>query len=196
MKDIASSYWRKRYEKQGQNYVSLVGANNYDRKKRIISKAVAPHLAKGFSNALDFGAGVGRFQEMLTRNAEKVTALDWVFDALDALKIKFPSTEIARFESLPFELEPLSFDLVWSCMVLQHIVCPERFRNTACGLFDLAAPGATFLLIENRADNAPHVERRSAEDYAKALGVELIIAEPLTIDHPGSHWLIKGRREI
>lgn len=194
MKDLDSSYWINRYKKQGQNYVSLAGANNYERQKRIITKAVAPHLAKGFPRALDFGSGVGRFQEMLNRYAKKVTAIDWVFDALSSLKLQFPSTEIVRFESLPFEFKPLSFDLVWSCMVLQHIVHPERFRKTARGLCEAAAPGATFLLVENRADKAPHVERRSAEDYTKALGIELILAEPLSVDRPGSHWLIKGRR--
>jgi SAM-dependent methyltransferase len=199
MRDITSDYWINRHRSQGRNYVSRRGADNYEEQRTIITDAVRSHLTcvdgGKYDRTLDFGCGVGRFQELLWEFSEEIDALDWVDAVLEEVKTNNPRTNVICYRDLPLPLEEGRYQLVWACMVLQHIVNPTRFRETCRQLGAAAVPGAKFVLIENASDVAPHVALRPPETYAASLGFSVNYVEPLAIDKPGSHWLIVGNKE-
>lgn len=191
--DLNPDYWIGRYKEQGRDYVANRHMQNYDKQHEIISEIVAPHLGNyTFKKALDFGAGVGRFQDILNNHAEEVWAVDLVPDALKDLNESWPNTTTTCDVS---SIASEQFDLVWTCVVLQHIGVPERFTEVCQHLCRVAKPGAKFILIENAADYAPHVAKRTPEDYRYALELTLDHYDLLNIDKPESHWLIVGRKK-
>ena len=185
-------YWNNRFQEQGREYVAHRQLRNFDKQKEIISEAVKPFLVKKYAQALDFGSGVGRFQNVLWECSEKVYALDYVAGALAELRKNWPQTKTSQYQILPLPLGDNMFDLVWTCTVLQHIVDHESFEATCKELIRVSKPGAHFMMIENVSDDAPHVRPRYAQDYADALQLKLIHTERLSIDHKDSHWLIFG----
>ena len=201
MKDITSDYWVARHRAQGKDYVSRRGVDNYEEQRKIITAAVRSELDTaraghaGIFHALDFGCGVGRFHNLLWEYVDALDALDWVDSALAEVRRCNADTNVVRYDELPLPLAEGKYNLVWLCMVLQHVVSPERFNKTCQQIGEAAAPGAKFILIENASDRAPHVILRTPETYAAALGFSITYAEPLEIDKPNSHWLIVGRKE-
>jgi len=188
-------YWNNRFEEQGQEYVAHRQLRNYDKQKEIIGNAVRPFLVKR-SKTLDFGSGVGRFQDMLWRHSDEVYALDYVKGALGILKESWPQTETVCHGHLPLPFSTGTFDLIWTCTVLQHIVEQDYFEGTCRELYRIAAPGGNFLMVENVSDDAPHVKPRAALDYAEAIGFDPMHIEKISVDHKDSHWVIYGRKPI
>lgn len=187
----SAAFWINRYGEHGKEYVSRIGYDNYEKQREIVIAAVQPHL-RAYAHTLDFGCGVGRFQDFLWKHSEEVDAVDWVEGALSEVAAKNPNTKTICYDDLPLPLETGKYQLVWSCMVLQHIKNLTRFEETCKQLGDSTASGAKFVLIENASDVSEHVALRQPEEYADALGFSLDHREHLSIDKPHSHWLIVG----
>ena len=190
--NLTPDYWIDRYNEQGRDYVANRHLANFESQHEMICEVVESHLGNyKFKHALDFGAGVGRFQDLINRHAKSVWAVDVVPDALQELNKGWPNTktscDIANIASE-------QFDFVWTCVVLQHIGVPEKFTETCQHLCRVAKPNAKFILVENAVDYAPHVAKRTPEDYRSALNLKLDHYELLSIDKPESHWLIVGCR--
>lgn len=191
--DIKADYWINRHAELGESYVANRQLNNYDAQKQIVVDIVEPYMQH--SNAtLDFGCGVGRFQDFLWRFSDEVWALDWVPSALESVESKSPASILVQYKELPLPLPDGRFQTIWSCMVLQHIVDPERYQRTCEELQRVAQDGASFVLVENQADEAPHVAKRTPEQYANDLGFNIEHCSSMSIDKPNSHYLIVGRK--
>jgi hypothetical protein len=60
MKTVPASYWIRRYNDHGANYVAHVGLYNYETQRKIIESVVIPVISgRSRWRSLDFGAGVG-----------------------------------------------------------------------------------------------------------------------------------------
>ena len=191
--DKPYEYWNNRFEEQGEVYVAHRQLQNFDQQVEL-GKQLCDSYMPSAKHTLDFGCGVGRFQSWLQSKSDKVTAVDYVQSALDIVKKNNPLTETVHYSNLPLPIEDETFDLVWIFTVLQHIVDKEVFEATCLELHRVAKPGAKFILVENQADEAPHVVKRTPDTYGTALGIELPWSQSVDIDKPRSHWLIVGEK--
>jgi ubiquinone/menaquinone biosynthesis C-methylase UbiE len=193
--DKPYEYWNNRFNEQGSVYVAHRKFQNFDQQVELGRKFCDPYIPSA-KHALDFGCGVGRFQPWLQSKADQVTAVDFVQSALEIVKQNNPLTETIHYSQLPLPIEDETFDLVWTFTVLQHIVDREAFESACKELNRVACPGAKFILIENQADEAPHVAKRTPDHYTTALDVDLLWSESINIDKPRSHWLIVGEKPM
>lgn len=167
-----------------------------------------------FNRCLDFGCGVGRFQYYLSRKCKEVYAVDVIPSCIELLKLKCPSTKSflidpppfkypvnfpyvdeelnQPFESAPLPFEDGTFDFIWSVTALQHIVHTNYFNFMTKELNRVASEKAIFLLIENHHDQAGHVKARNPQEYADALGMEILKSYPISVEKQDSHWVIHG----
>jgi SAM-dependent methyltransferase len=100
-------------------------------------------LAHGPANrerALDFGCGVGRLTYALASHFSQCVGVDISPEMVRQAAQDAPAN--TRFTSGPLsELEPRSFDLVLSLLVLQHIPSGAERRRRLSELAELVGPG-------------------------------------------------------
>lgn len=207
-------YWIKRHSEQGESYVAHRQLNNFVQQKFKFMFEAIKNLDKDFEKGLDFGCGIGRFQEYLTTKCKSVYAIDVIPDCIQFMREKYPSTQSFLLEtpqlkypvSFPYKNEEINcsitkhpfpfqnntFDLIWSVTALQHIVHKNYFEYICSELRRVARKDATFFLIENHHDSAGHVMKRSPEEYAKALDVKME-SYPISVDKQDSHWVMVGK---
>ncbi len=95
--------------------------------KPIIDNFIGDHQ---YSHALDAGCGRGGlYTRKLIRQAERVTALDYSEESIEALKRRIGHTLgltllVASADDLPFEDE--QFDIATHCEVLEHIADDKK----------------------------------------------------------------------
>lgn len=197
--DKARDFWQLRYKQSGDAVVGRAKEDHRVQTSRIVGhlKRVIP-VGTYYERGLDFGSGWGRMLPYLSELCGHVWAADIVPVALDRLTNQINSNVTPCLLQWPYQIPALtgSFDLLFSCLVLQHITSDEFFNHAACELRRVMKPGSTILLIDNAVDQAHHVKSRTPEVLAQALGLEPSYkAEKITINQrPNDHWLIQGRR--
>lgn len=191
-----SGFWQARAGKQGESYVGHRDQNHIAQQKRIediLKSRLTPDTY--FCDMLDYGCGYGRFVPFWNNFAGHVWAVDLIPDMLKKAASRSPNVTALR-STFPLKLpiQPNGLDLLWSCLVFQHIVDDSLFYATALELARLLKPGARVLLIDNAIDKAPHVKPRTPQIFARALGLRPDVqALKITINsRPSDHWLIDG----
>jgi SAM-dependent methyltransferase len=96
--------------------------------------------------ALDAGCGRGLYTRILIKQAQRVAALDYSEDHIDAFKRRLGhlphlSLYVGSADNLPFETE--QFDLVTHCEVLEHI---EDDQKVLSEIFRVLQPGGRLII--------------------------------------------------
>ena len=128
-----------------------------------------PHLAQGYDHILDFGCGRGRFTGFLSEHSSKSTGLDMTAGLLDrAIEAHAQDNiDFKLYDGEVFPFEDNTFDLIFSCTVLQHIVIPDVLESVVKEFQRVLAPGGKLLLFEGCEKNrgAAHVFHRDLSGW-------------------------------
>jgi SAM-dependent methyltransferase len=130
-------------------------------------------LPKRWERALDFGCGVGRITRALAARFGEVLGLDASRTMVEhARRINEDVTNASFVAGSPAELEPGSFDLAWSVLVLQHLA-PEEVEPAIERLVGLVRPGGAAVFQLPHATRPLHRLQLSRRGYRllRALGV-------------------------
>jgi SAM-dependent methyltransferase len=111
--------------------------------KPIVEQFIGTNLHQ---YALDAGCGRGLYTRILIKRAQRVAALDYSEDHIDALKRRLEhlphlSLYVGSADNLPFEAE--QFDLVTHCEVLEHI---EDDQKVLSEIFRVLQPGGRLII--------------------------------------------------
>lgn len=150
-----------------------------------------------FPLGLDFGSGWGRFLPFLSEICGHVYAVDVVPSAIASAYEKIPNVTTHVIDnSYELPVKEKTFDLLFCCLVLQHIVDDRLFVAATQELKRVTKPGAKVIIIDNAIDQAHHVKSRPAEQLGSALDLQPgFNVEKITInERPSDHWLIVGTR--
>lgn len=189
-------FWDARYAQRGEGVVGHAHENHHEQTQKIIVE-LDQVIPKGsfYPLALDFGSGWGRMLPYLSEIAGHVYAVDLVASALTTAAEKIPNVTTYTIDtSYDLPVKNDTFDLLFSSLVLQHIVDEHLFQAATRELKRVLKPGATVILLDNAIDQAYHVKSRSAEALSSALDLQPgWTAKKVTINkRPEDHWLIKG----
>jgi len=191
-------FWEAKMARQGPSYVGRRG-EDHNRQGQRIEQLYWDRVGMGayFPDALDFGCGYGRFLSILSASCGHVWAVDMLESMLEHVRGAFPNVTAITAAWPPKLLNhDNSMDLLWGCLVFQHITDDALFEATTKELSRLLKPGARIIIIDNAVDQAPHVKPRGPEAIMKALNAKVDHAEKVTINkRPEDHWLIDGRAE-
>lgn len=191
-------FWAKTVARRGDGYVGRQGESHKLQQKRIedlLRTRLNPNVV--YQDMIDFGCGWGRFVPFWSQFVGHIWAVDLLNDLLVRAKQAAPivSTVSAQW---PFRI-PMNqprIDLLWACLVFQHITDESLLTNTLAELARVMKPGARVLIIDNAVDKAPHVKPRGPEFLAEKL--KLLpgwSADKVTINNrPNDHWLLDGQR--
>lgn len=153
---------------------------------------------------LDVGCGLGDNAECFAAEGAKVTAFDFVAQAVEWARRRFPETKVAYRQADLFALPQEwrgAFDLVHECYTLQAISQP--LIPQALGILrDLLAPDGKLLIVararaeDEEVSGPPWPLPPSVFELAKAQGLEPLFIENITatanVGRP--HWRAVMRR--
>lgn len=155
-------------------------------------------------NVLDVGCGLGDNAECFAAAGAKVTAFDFVADAVAWAKRRFADSEVdyrtADLFALPQEWQR-QFDLIHECYTLQAL-SPARIPQALQIFRDLLAPDGKLLIIararkeDEDIPGPPWPLPPSLFDLAKAQGLEAVMIEDIaaTANIRRRHWRAVMRR--
>ena len=191
-------YWSTRFQKQGAKYAGKSGEDLDQQTARIEGLLRSKFTdACFYENGLDFGCGVGRLIPFLTNYCGHIWAADIIPEMLEQAKTQgLNVTTWCTSWPYKFPAADGQIDLLWSSMVLQHLVDDDIFNVVMSELKRILRPGARVLLLDNAQDKAPHVKPRGPEVLAPLLGLcDGWKAERVTVNkRVNDHWLIDGIR--
>lgn len=163
-----TEYWRTRMA-LGPEEASLNG-RGADRQGEDIWRMLSPAL-EGLHprSVLDFGCGWGRMLRKLHRLWPGVSmyGVDLCQEALDNMaqdRHWFDCGKPALSQAIPDDQEPV--DLIFCCMVIQHITDNEILQQAADQIYQALRRNGHLVLFENVASpQTEHVRDMAAEDY-------------------------------
>ncbi|QXX74350.1 bifunctional 2-polyprenyl-6-hydroxyphenol methylase/3-demethylubiquinol 3-O-methyltransferase UbiG [Methylovirgula sp. HY1] len=136
---------------------------------------------------LDIGCGLGDNAECFAAEGAQVTAFDFVAQAVEWAKRRFPQTKVAYRQADLFALPEEwrgQFDLVHECYTLQAI--SVALIPQALGILrDLLAPDGKLLIVararaeDEEVSGPPWPLPPSVFDIAKAQGLEPVVIEDI-----------------
>lgn len=173
----SAGIWDQRAQRLGVRAVGHIrwSGKRFERETQALWDRLSPyvldrHNAVDHAVLLDFGCGAGRFAGKLSGQGFRVAAVDTSSEML-RLAAETPGITLAQVVPggpLPFARD--EFDVVWICMVLQHI--PDRaLPRVIEELHRVLRPGGSVLLCENthqakrRQSRLGHIVFRSPEEY-------------------------------
>lgn len=198
-----------------QTWFNEVYARAGDDPARVPWADLAPHpLTKAFVDgqlaglsglrALDIGCGLGDNAEYLAAAGAAVTAFDFVADAIDWARRRFPHSGVtycvADLFALPAQWQG-AFDLVHECYTLQALP-PSRLADAIAALTRLLAPGGNLLLVARARDEEatqsgpPWLLPPSVFHLAREQGLVPVVIEDIaaTAEIDRRHWRALLRR--
>lgn len=190
------SFWQSKMARQGVSYVGRKGEDHQSQAKAI-ERLYWSRVGQDayFQDALDFGCGYGRFAEMLSSTCGHIWAVDMLEEMLAQVRGSVPNVTPIKCSWPPKLVNcDKSMDLLWACLVFQHIVDDDLFAGTMKELSRLLKPGSRVIIIDNAVDQAHHVKPRGPEAIMNALNAKVDYVEKVTINkRANDHWLIDGR---
>jgi ubiquinone/menaquinone biosynthesis C-methylase UbiE len=190
------NFWQGKLARQGTSYVGRIG-EDHNYQTQLIERLYWSRVGSDayFSDALDFGCGYGRFTSMLSSSCGHVWAVDMLEDMLAQVRGVVPNVTPIKCSWPPKLLnQDKSMDLLWVCLVFQHIVDDDLFLGTVKELSRLLKSGARVIIIDNAVDHASHVKPRGPDVLMEALGAKVTYADKVTINkRANDHWLIDGK---
>lgn len=183
-------FWRERWTKRGEDYSGTIEQTRAI--EDILKGLLKPR--DYYVDAMDFGAGHGRFCEFMSLYCGHIWAADIVSEMLERYASYAPTVTPLKVEwPISFPLKDNKLDLLWSFFTFQHLVDPSLFQQTVQELRRVLKPGARVLIIDNAVDMANHVRVRGPDALGKALGLQAGFSRMrITVSKPQDHWLIDG----
>ena len=208
------SYWEERARQfadspTGWKAVCLRGAPEvYNRLIHRLQKKALLRAARVTADAvcLEFGCGVGRWEEVLSSRVKTICGVDISSRMLREAEEKMAAAGIdnvslCRFDGRRLPYQSDSFDLLFSVTVLIHIIDPEILGVAIGEICRVTAPEGRILILEGfrtgSEESPTHVRYRSEEDIAdrfKENGWRLRSSTPVYYRIPEENRLV-GRRE-
>jgi len=153
---------------------------------------------------LDVGCGLGDNAECLAAAGARVMAFDFVRDAVQWAKQRFPETKVTYAQVDPFALPDAwrhNFDLVHECYTLQAL-SSELIPQALAALKSALAPGGKLLIVARARDEADEIKGPpwplppSVFDEAKRQGLADLSIEDIPAITGGAsrHWRALFRR--
>jgi len=161
--NLNKGYWESRYEKMGGK--RTVGKSSWDDKtyQEVLDQFNSGVLdammgGRRWGRILDFGCGIGRWRPGLERRCGLYCGTDIIEEVLQDGCMLMTDNLIPYPEGY--------FGLIFSCMVLQHVVDDELMADYVRQFKALLEPGGSVFLVENTSgpDNN-YMRKRSAKDY-------------------------------
>jgi ubiquinone/menaquinone biosynthesis C-methylase UbiE len=177
LKDIRSE-WNKRAQTPGlASVMSLRWGEEASR------KATEVYLSKVFSmlgdissaRVLEIGCGIGRITHALKGKAKLVEAIDISRNMLNRARQLNDGAQLCEANALCLPFTDNTFDLVFECTVLQHIVDEDGFAMSASEIKRVVrSEGKIFLSGEmtecdQAKDRSIHTRIRSVQQYKELL---------------------------
>lgn len=196
-------YWKKRYEdKGGERTVGHKDWSNeeYFLYKKKLCRMLIP-IIKLYSNVgcsstrvLDFGCGIGRFTDILYRYHSYYLGVDIVKVALDRAKKQHGEKSdldfrLIRDNKLPVKEKEEGFDLIWSCVVMQHIVDDSLLQKYFEQFKTILKKQGCVLFVESleHPHDTSYMCRRTEKDYENLLDSFSVIHLSSFTIYNGSH---------
>lgn len=166
-------YWETRYKNMsGIQTVGGRGINieKYNRTNKAFLDIIQSLLeGKTITNCLDFGCGIGRWQPYLTTISKFYYGCDIIKNVIEECKIKYDpsisSFDVITNNKIPFN--NIKFDLIWTCVVLQHVVNEDLLKSYVSQFKDRLNTGGIIFITENiyKASNNNYLCFRGREEY-------------------------------
>lgn len=157
--DTPANYWEKRAIKFARQEDGLAAVCSYgmprfyNRSIELCQQRALHRWLEDISDSdvLEIGCGVGRWTEMLSRQGNRVCAVDlsptMVSETSRRLKANTLYAELHTADISEFS-SGRQFDAAVSVTVLQHIMDDERFDQAFRNIADQMRPGGRFVLLE------------------------------------------------
>jgi len=153
---------------------------------------------------LDVGCGLGDNAQCFAAAGARVTAFDFVSEAVQWAKQRFPATKVTYAQGDLFALPEdwrQNFDLVHECYTLQAL-SSELIPQALAALKSALAPGGKLLIVARARDEADEIKvppwplPPSVFDEAKRQGLAALSIEdiPATAEFTARHWRALLRR--
>ena len=121
------------------------------------------------THMLDYGCGVGRMVPHLMSVAQRYTGMDISPYALAHAKAGFGNSDVEFSDAAELSKTASdTFDLIWTCTVLQHVVDPEEVTDLLSQFRRVLRPGGHLLITEAMGDIEtpyPHIRFRTCRWY-------------------------------
>jgi ubiquinone/menaquinone biosynthesis C-methylase UbiE len=190
------TYFTKRCERQGSQYVTRHGATPEFFQQQM--KDFASHLPNlpADVRVLDYGCGVGRLLDQLA-GFDEYAGVDIVEKAIEIAHTAHDMEHYggrARFYALgddgriPFDDN--HFNLSCAITVFQHI--PEDLVLDVLDEFKRVSLGRVMIIDTNEDSTAAHMFKRPPAFYTDLLGLSRPEHKIIDVDHPGSHYVLHG----
>ncbi|MBU1975751.1 MAG: class I SAM-dependent methyltransferase [Nanoarchaeota archaeon] len=145
-----------------------------DKQQKNIEKLFLIHIPLNKKmHVLDAGCGNGRWSSWFSKHVKDVVGIDNSKELLAlAKKNQKKNTKFifGDIEKLPFKDK--SFDISFTCIVLQHVLEPKKFQKTTKELLRVTKPGGHILLFEivkkYEKKREDYIACRPVSEYVKA----------------------------
>ena len=107
---------------------------HWDRSKAIAEEMIKLLPLTSSMKALEFGAGTGILSFMLKEHLHEITLMDNSIEMVKIMKDKIEKTKVSNLKTIYFNFEDNDylenkFDLIFTQMVLHHVIDVERIIN-------------------------------------------------------------------
>lgn len=153
------SYWKDRYGKMSGERV--VGNINWTEKEYNMEyerwRSYYVKIMKPADLILDFGCGIGRWSSFLSEYGS--------YHGCDIIDFPGKNFELIKDCIIPFG--KTQFDLIWTCVVLQHIIDERLLENYIQQFHSRLKNNGRVIITENISDNRSnnYIMYRSLKDY-------------------------------
>lgn len=170
-------YWRDRGKRPGNQ--SVLSDRYTPRENAAATRLLKRDLVNSFGDLIkgkrvfEMGVGVGRLTRVLATHADYVAGND-ISDTMLARARRnlrgFPNVELFHGRLPELDLPPKSFDVVFTSLVLIHILNPGEFANTTAAMRALSD---RVLILEHPMKNPTHkpsrfTAQRTVEEFVQA----------------------------
>jgi len=185
-----TAQWQLRARRFGDAGVGRADEDHAAQAARIRPYLDELLLSRRYDHILDFGAGWGRFTELLESCGSHVWAVDVVPAWLTEVQRRSKTLTAVKLDSPALPIDSGSMDLIVDIMTLQSITDATLLAQCCAELRRVAAPAATVLSLHK-------ADVRSAAILAPQLGLAPGWIAVLTqeIDEAGDlYYFLLGRR--